>query len=345
MRAVEEAAYAEARPARGRALARAGGVGGDHGRARAGSGRGRGRRRRLDGRRSRAGARRGRRVGASSRRSPPRPAGSRALLAGDLPLGWSSTPRRPASSCCPTAASSGSACTCAAWIDPCPHALAVLYQLAWLVDADPFVLLQLRGLARDELLPGCTRAGPTAGGESHAGPSSPGGSTAAGPTLATWSSPRTRPYASARLLRQDEPVRRRCDRRGRRPLAAPASPSASSGHVGQQRRASAASGSRPLWGVELISPKAACAIARARGLQAGVERRSWAAQTSTYSRCSVRTRSRASAAATPSRGPARRSARGAAARSRRASRPAPRAPRAGRRRRRPARGRPRAAPR
>ena len=32
------------------------------------------------------------------------------------------------------------------------HALAVLYQLAWLVDADPFVLFQLRGLPRDELL-------------------------------------------------------------------------------------------------------------------------------------------------------------------------------------------------
>ena len=28
----------------------------------------------------------------------------------------------------------------------------MLYQLAWLVDADPFVLFQLRGLPRDELL-------------------------------------------------------------------------------------------------------------------------------------------------------------------------------------------------
>ncbi|MEI5673316.1 MULTISPECIES: SWIM zinc finger family protein [unclassified Nocardioides] len=46
----------------------------------------------------------------------------------------------------------GSACTCDAWADPCRHALAVLYQLAWLVEADPFVLLHLRGLARDDLL-------------------------------------------------------------------------------------------------------------------------------------------------------------------------------------------------
>ncbi|MFC6344303.1 hypothetical protein ACFP8W_20135, partial [Nocardioides hankookensis] len=46
----------------------------------------------------------------------------------------------------------GSACGCDHWTDPCTHALAVLYQLAWLVDADPFVLFQLRGLPRDDLL-------------------------------------------------------------------------------------------------------------------------------------------------------------------------------------------------
>jgi uncharacterized Zn finger protein len=46
----------------------------------------------------------------------------------------------------------GSACTCDTWLDPCPHALAVLTQLAWLIQRDPFVLFQLRGLARDELL-------------------------------------------------------------------------------------------------------------------------------------------------------------------------------------------------
>jgi len=28
----------------------------------------------------------------------------------------------------------------------------VLYQLTWVLEADPFVLLQLRGLSRDELL-------------------------------------------------------------------------------------------------------------------------------------------------------------------------------------------------
>ncbi|MFT3873505.1 MAG: SWIM zinc finger family protein [Nocardioides sp.] len=43
-------------------------------------------------------------------------------------------------------------CTCPAWMDPCPHALAVGLQVSWLLEADPFVLTHLRGLPRDELL-------------------------------------------------------------------------------------------------------------------------------------------------------------------------------------------------
>lgn len=66
------------------------------------------------------------------------------------------------------------ACTCEAWTEPCKHALAVLYQLAWLIDADPFTLLAVRGLPRDDLLarladlhgslPGSGAAGGPAGG-------------------------------------------------------------------------------------------------------------------------------------------------------------------------------------
>lgn len=43
-------------------------------------------------------------------------------------------------------------CTCDAWVDPCPHALAVLTQVAWLVEVEPLVLLHLRGLDRAELV-------------------------------------------------------------------------------------------------------------------------------------------------------------------------------------------------
>ena len=43
-------------------------------------------------------------------------------------------------------------CVCDAWVDPCPHALALAYQVAWLADADPLVLSALRGLPRTELV-------------------------------------------------------------------------------------------------------------------------------------------------------------------------------------------------
>ena len=43
-------------------------------------------------------------------------------------------------------------CTCGSWTQPCRHALAVLLQFTWLVDADPLLLVLLRGLSREELL-------------------------------------------------------------------------------------------------------------------------------------------------------------------------------------------------
>ncbi|RNM12682.1 hypothetical protein [Nocardioides pocheonensis] len=63
------------------------------------------------------------------------------------------------------------ACECDALSDhviqPCVHALALLYQLAWHVDADPYALLLLRGRTRDQLLEGPatrpTAPGPTGG--------------------------------------------------------------------------------------------------------------------------------------------------------------------------------------
>ncbi len=43
-------------------------------------------------------------------------------------------------------------CTCDGFLDPCPHAVALLVQAGWLVDADPLVMLALRGLDREALL-------------------------------------------------------------------------------------------------------------------------------------------------------------------------------------------------
>ena len=75
-----------------------------------------------------------------------------ALLSGDLPHTLVEHAEEAGVELLPFGGELGSDCTCAGWTQPCPHALAVLYQLTWLIEADPFVLLHLRGLPRDDLL-------------------------------------------------------------------------------------------------------------------------------------------------------------------------------------------------
>lgn len=75
-----------------------------------------------------------------------------ALLAGQLPHSFVEAVEEAGVELLPYGGELGSACTCDAWLDPCPHALAVLTQLAWLIQADPFVLTHLRGLARERVL-------------------------------------------------------------------------------------------------------------------------------------------------------------------------------------------------
>ncbi|MBB6627872.1 hypothetical protein H5V45_11140 [Nocardioides sp. KIGAM211] len=75
-----------------------------------------------------------------------------ALLAGELPHTLVEHAEEAGVELLPYGGELASACTCDAWVDPCAHALGVLYQLTWLIEADPFVLLGLRGLARDDLL-------------------------------------------------------------------------------------------------------------------------------------------------------------------------------------------------
>ena len=77
----------------------------------------------------------------------------------------------------------GSACSCDAWLDPCPHALAVLTQLAWLIQADPFVLIHLRGLARERVLRDLHRLVRPPAGEAPHDAESPGDSTPSGPDV------------------------------------------------------------------------------------------------------------------------------------------------------------------
>ena len=151
LRAVEEAAYSEADLRRGRALARAGAVGRitvDDGSAVAAV---------ADGQDARtvtvtvpildrasaetfvelvaAGAGR---IGS--------------LLAGELPHPLVEDVEEAGVELLPYGGELGSACTCDGWPDPCPHALAVLIQVAWLIQADPFVLTHLRGFSREHVL-------------------------------------------------------------------------------------------------------------------------------------------------------------------------------------------------
>jgi len=74
------------------------------------------------------------------------------LLAGELPHDLVEQAEDAGAELLPSGPELGGACGCDHWADPCVHALAVLYQLAWLVDTDPLLLFQLRGLPRDDLL-------------------------------------------------------------------------------------------------------------------------------------------------------------------------------------------------
>ena len=94
------------------------------------------------------------------------------LLAGDLPHTLVEHAEEAGVELLPYGGELGSACSCEGWLDPCPHALAVLTQLAWLIQADPFVLTHLRGLSRDRVLRDLHRiTGPR--DEPHPGPGSP----------------------------------------------------------------------------------------------------------------------------------------------------------------------------
>jgi uncharacterized Zn finger protein len=75
-----------------------------------------------------------------------------ALLAGDLPHDLVEHAEETGVELLPTGHDVEASCTCDAWLDPCPHALAVLLQTGWLLEADPFVLLALRGVPRDDLV-------------------------------------------------------------------------------------------------------------------------------------------------------------------------------------------------
>lgn len=74
------------------------------------------------------------------------------LLAGNLPHDLVEHAEEVGVELLPYGGELTATCTCPHYLDPCPHAIAVLCQVGWLVDTDPLVLFALRGVGRDELL-------------------------------------------------------------------------------------------------------------------------------------------------------------------------------------------------
>ncbi|CAN5528594.1 hypothetical protein BH11ACT8_BH11ACT8_21330 [soil metagenome] len=75
-----------------------------------------------------------------------------ALLAGELPHELVEHADEAGVELVPFGGEFEATCSCDAWLDPCAHALAVLYQVNWLLEVEPLALLHLRGLPRDTLL-------------------------------------------------------------------------------------------------------------------------------------------------------------------------------------------------
>jgi uncharacterized Zn finger protein len=72
-----------------------------------------------------------------------------ALEAGQLPAELVEHADEAGAELLPAAGDLETACECDAWTQPCAHALALLYQLAWQIDLDPYVLMLLRGRTRE----------------------------------------------------------------------------------------------------------------------------------------------------------------------------------------------------
>lgn len=77
-----------------------------------------------------------------------------ALLDGELDPGVSADAEAVEVHLLPRARDLRTACSCPDHVEPCKHAAAVCYLIADALDADPFVLLLLRGRRRDEVLDG-----------------------------------------------------------------------------------------------------------------------------------------------------------------------------------------------
>ncbi|MEV5322877.1 SWIM zinc finger family protein [Nonomuraea sp. NPDC052634] len=105
-----------------------------------------------------------------------------ALLDGDMPHDLVEAAQDAAVPLLPSVGDLEPECSCPDWGHPCVHAAALCYQASWLLDADPFVLLLLRGRGERELVEALqNRDVPAAAGPPGAG-GGPAGSEGADAT-------------------------------------------------------------------------------------------------------------------------------------------------------------------
>lgn len=83
-----------------------------------------------------------------------------ALLDGEVPRTLVDAADAAGVSLLPGVGDLDSECDCPEVGDPCTHSAALAYQTAWLLDADPFLLLLLRGRSADELVGAMGAASP-----------------------------------------------------------------------------------------------------------------------------------------------------------------------------------------
>ncbi|MEQ4724667.1 SWIM zinc finger family protein [Nonomuraea sp. B19D2] len=82
-----------------------------------------------------------------------------ALLDGDMPHDLVEAAEDAAVPLLPAVGDLEPECSCPDWGHPCKHAAALCYQASWLLDADPFVLLLMRGRGERELVEALQRRG------------------------------------------------------------------------------------------------------------------------------------------------------------------------------------------
>lgn len=75
-----------------------------------------------------------------------------ALLGSSVPAAFVEATEEAGVELLPYGGEFAATCACEAWAQPCRHAIAVLTQVSWLIEAEPLVLVHLRGLPRADLL-------------------------------------------------------------------------------------------------------------------------------------------------------------------------------------------------